>query len=395
MEPRPDIASLLADIESFRVERTESLNDTDKFCKAICAFANDIPGSGLPGYLFIGVKRDGSPSGARIDEGLLASIASHRNNGQIIPVPDYHVFKTTHRGKDIAVAEVQPSNLPPVRYRQVVYIRVGPSTAIATPEEERRLEERRVDRARTWDMQACAEASLDDLALDLFKLNYLPKAVSREVLVENNRDLTEQLGSLRLFHKKRNAPTNGAVLLFGKDPLSFVPGAYVQYVRYDGITQADAVLREERISGDLLTSMRDLDRLARDLANRRPVRRADLSENLVADYPESALHELLINAVIHRNYDGSTTPVSISHFSDRMEVQNPGGLYGDLTRAQFPGGTAYRNPVLAEAAKTLGFANRFGRGIALAERILAENGSPPLKPIIEANHFAMIVRRRP
>jgi ATP-dependent DNA helicase RecG len=98
--------------------------------------------------------------------------------------------------------------------------------------------------------------------------------------------------------------------------------------------------------------------------------------------------------VIHRNYDAYTTPISINHFSDRIEIQNPGSLYGDLTRDQFPNGTAYRNPVLAEAAKTLGFANRFGRGIALANEQLRENHSPSLDYVIGENHLAMIVRKR-
>lgn len=388
-----DIDVLLADLESFRIERTESLNDTDKFCKAICAFANDMPGSGLPGYLFVGVDKKGKPTGARIDERLLESLASHRDNGNILPIPTMHVFKAAHAGIDIAVVEVQPSDMPPVRYKQTVWIRTGPSADRATTEQERRLEERRIDRAKTWDTRACLEASLDDLALDLFTLTYLPGGVSQEVLAENNRTVEEQLGSLRLYHKKLNRPTNAAVLLFGKDPLSFFPGAYVQYVQYDGPNQADVPLKEKRISGDFLNVMRDLDRLAKDLANNRPVRRADLGEDMVADYPDIALHELFINAVIHRNYDGSTTPVSINHFSDRIEIQNPGSLYGDLTKEQFPDGTAYRNPVLAEAAKTLGFANRFGRGIALAESLLQKNGSPKLEYIVGENHLAMIVRK--
>jgi len=344
----PDIAALLADIESFRVERTESVTDTDKFCKAICAFANDMPGSGLPGYLFVGVDKKGKPTGANINEQLLETLASYRDNGNIIPIPNMHVFKDNSIGQDIAVVEVMPSDMPPVRYKQTIWVRTGPSKDRATAEQERRLEERRVDRARTWDMQACVGALLDDLALDLFKLSYLPSGVSREVLDENSRTVEEQLGSLRFYHKKLNAPTNGAVLLFGKDPLSFFPGAYVQYVKYDGSTQADTAIKDQRINGDLLNVMRDLDRLAKDLANYRPVRRADLSDETVADYPDIALHELFINAMIHRNYDGSTTPVSINHFSDRIEIQNPGSLYGDLTRDQFPNGTAYRNPVLAD-----------------------------------------------
>jgi ATP-dependent DNA helicase RecG len=377
------------------MERTQSLNDTDKFCKAICAFANDMPGSGMPGYLFIGVDKDGKPTGAIIDERLLESLASHRNNGQILPVPDMRVSKEVLDGKNIAVIEVRPSDMPPVRYKQAVWIRTGPTATIATAEQERRLEERRVDRARTWDMLACAGSSLDDLAIDLFTLNYLPRSVSQEVLEENGRTVSQQLGSLRFFHPKLDMPTNGAVLLFGKDPLSFFPGAYVQYVQYDGSTQADTPLNELRITGDLLTVMRDVDRLAKELSRRRPVRREDLSEEIVADYPEIALHELFINAIIHRNYDDSTTPVSINHFSDRIEIQNPGSLYGDLTREQFPEGTSYRNPVLAEAAKTLGFANRFGRGIALARSVLRKNGSPDLAYQVGANHLVMIVGKRP
>lgn len=395
MHQVPDIAALLADIESFRVERTESLKDTDKFCKAICAFANDMPCSGLPGYLFVGVAKNGQPTGARIDEPLLESLAGHRNNGNIIPIPTVHVFKAAHNGMDIAVVEVQPSDMPPVRYKHTVWIRTGPTADRASAAQERLLEERRVDRAKTWDLQACKEATLDDLALDLFKLNYLPSSVSQEVLDDNGRSVKEQLGSLRLFHQKLDAPTNAAVLLFGKDPLSFFPGAYVQYVQYDGPSQADIVQKDQRISGDFLNVMRDLDRFAKDLANLRPVRRVDLTDETVADFPELALHELFINAVIHRNYEGSTTPVSINHFSDRIEIQNPGSLYGDLTRDHFPDGTAYRNPVLAEAAKTLGFANRFGRGIALAKSLLQKNRSPSLEYIVGENHLAMIVRKRP
>ena len=389
-----DISSLLADIESFRVERTESLADADKFCKAICAFSNDMPASGLPGYLFVGVDKKGNPTGAKIDQRLLESLASHRDNGNLLPIPNMHVFKSTFAGVDIAVVEVMPSDMPPVRYKQTVWVRTGPSMDRATSEQEHRLEERRVDRAKTWDTRACVGASLDDLALDLFTLTYLPSAVSQEVLDENDRTLEEKLGSLRLYHKPLNAPTNAAVLLFGKDPLSIFPGAYVQYVKYDGLTQADPPLKEHTITGDLINVMRVLDGLARDLENSRPVRRADLTDKTVTDYPAIALHEIFINAVIHRNYDGSSTPVSINHFSDRLEIQNPGSLYGDLTKEQFPGGTAYRNPVLAEAAKTLGFANRFGRGIALATRLLADNGSPPLNYIVGENHLAMILGKR-
>lgn len=389
-----EVERLLSDLESDRVERTEGVKDSDKYCKAICAFANDMPGHALPGYLCIGVDRHGVPASVLVDERLLESLASHRSNGQIIPMPRMEVAKVDYRGVPIAVVKVEPSDLPPVRYRMQTWIRVGPSARLASPEEERRLTERRVDRARTWDLQACVGSSLDDLAIELFRLTYLPQAVSRQVIEENGRPIEEQLGSLRFYHKPLDAPTNGALLLFGKDPESFVPGAYVQYVRYAGESQATEVIVERRLGGDLLQVMRGLDQLSQDVAHARPMRLADLSETTIQDYPEVALHELLMNAVIHRNYDNSTTPISINQFSDRIEIQNPGSLFGDLSRRQFPNGVSYRNPVLAEAAKTLGFVNRFGRGIAVAQQEFVRNGSPPLEYEVGENHMLMILRKR-
>jgi hypothetical protein len=70
-----------------RVERTESINDTAKFCKAICAFANDMPGHRLPGYLCIGVDKDGSPTSAAIDERLLETLAGQPMGQSVATLP--------------------------------------------------------------------------------------------------------------------------------------------------------------------------------------------------------------------------------------------------------------------------------------------------------------------
>ena len=50
---------MLSDTESYNIERTESTGNMDKFCQAICAFSNDISGSGRNGYLIIGAKDNG------------------------------------------------------------------------------------------------------------------------------------------------------------------------------------------------------------------------------------------------------------------------------------------------------------------------------------------------
>ena len=100
---------------------------------------------------------------------------------------------------------------------------------------------------------------------------YRPLAVSSDVIEENHRNLPEQLAALRFYDPARRRPTHAALLLFGKDPLSFVPGAYIQYVRYEGLTLADEPSRDRRFSGDLLSVLRGLDQLAEDVAEGRPL----------------------------------------------------------------------------------------------------------------------------
>lgn len=390
-----ELEKWLVDVESDRTERTISLTDTDKFAEAICSFANDLANTGKPGYLFVGATPDGRASGVTITDELLQRLAAIRSDGNIQPLPTMNVEKWGIGGGEMAVVEVFPSEMPPVRYRGRTCIRVGPRRGHATPTEERILSERRVDRARTWDARACREASLEDLALDLFSLTYRLNAVAYDVIEENDRTLDLQLASLRFYDLRAGCPTNAGVLLFGRDPLSFFPGAYVQYVQYAGESQADDVLQERRIVGDLLDVMRDLGRLTLEIAEERPLLRSDLSETAIFDYPPRGMRELFMNAVIHRNYEDSTTPILINHYRDRIEIQNPGGLFGDLTPEQFPDGTAYRNPVLAEAGKVLGFVNRFGRGIKVVQRELQQNGSPPATFDLSPNFFLATVPRRP
>jgi ATP-dependent DNA helicase RecG len=89
--------------------------------------------------------------------------------------------------------------------------------------------------------------------------------------------------------------------------------------------------------------------------------------------------------------------VRVTWFDDRIEIANPGGPYGAVTTAGFgkPGMVDYRNPVLAEAMKVLGFVNRFGVGIATARDALQKNGNPELEFSVEPNWVLATVRRRP
>ena len=68
---KDEIRALLNDLESDNVERTISTTNTDKFGQAICAFANDLPDHRKPGYLFLGVKDDGTILGLDVTDDLL------------------------------------------------------------------------------------------------------------------------------------------------------------------------------------------------------------------------------------------------------------------------------------------------------------------------------------
>lgn len=371
-----DLRALLADLESDRVERTISTNKTDKFCEAICAFANDMPANNLPGYLVIGAgDKDGAVQGVEVTDRLLQQLASYADQGQIVPLPAVAVQKMSLSEGDLAVVEVHPSDTPPVRYRGRVCIRRGPRKAIANEQEERILVERRTHHARTFDLRPCTGCGRDDLALDLFQLTYRNAAIAPEIIEENDRDMLLQMASLGLWSSVEDCATNAGAILFAQEPLNWFPGAAIQYVRYEGDDLASDPLDERRFAGDLITVLREMDGFLKTLfpSQLEPV--SALKEVARMPYPMPAVRELLMNAVMHRDYE-SNAAIRFYWFRDRIEIQNPGGLYGSVTAETFPGQNDYRNPKIAEAMKTLGYVERFGRGIARTQRFLHENGNP-------------------
>ena len=114
---------VLTDMEADTIERTTSVSDTDKFSQAICAFANDLPNHRNPGYLLIGVTDKGVLSGLTVTDELLKNLGGIRSQGNVLPQPYMTVARFALFGGDVAVVEVYPSDLPPVRYKGRVYIR--------------------------------------------------------------------------------------------------------------------------------------------------------------------------------------------------------------------------------------------------------------------------------
>ena len=387
------LRSLMADIESDRVEKTTSTKNTDKFGEAICAFANDLPGHRQPGYLLVGVTDDGKAGGLDVNDELLRKLGDLRSNVNLEPLPAMTVRKYSVEGGEVAVVEVMPSDLPPVRYKGRVWIRVGPSRRGANQHEERILSERRTALQRTFDTRPCHGCTTGDLAMDVFVVGYLPAAVAHDVIEENNRGRNEQMASLRFYDLSADCPTNAGALLFAKEPLHWIPGATVQFVRWAGTTMADDPVADRRFSGDLLTVLREIDSFASLPTQSYPVAASALRERSETDYPPVAIRELLLNAIMHRSYE-SNAPVRFYWYDDRIEIQNPGGLYGMASPENFPRQTDYRNPVIAEAMATLGYVNAFGRGVIRAQDALRKNGNPEAEFTFEPSHMLATIRSK-
>jgi ATP-dependent DNA helicase RecG len=377
-----------------RVERKKSAADTDKISQFICAMANDLPGHNLPGIIFIGQNDDLTCAGTPIDDVLLLRLASLRDNGKIQPIPEMQVHKKTVDGCEIAVVMVAPSTNTPVKFDGRTWIRVGPRRALATGQEERVLVEKRQWGNLPYDSQPCRGATLDgDIDLARFQLEFLPAVIPADVLAQNQRSLDHQLKTLRLISSD-GTPTITGILFLAKSPLTWLPGAYVQFRRISGIKLTDETIDVHQISGTLPDQIRQIDELLSLHVRTRAVVGGNLREES-NEYPIEALRQLVRNAIIHRSYEGTNAPVRISWYDDRIEIQSPGGPYGQVTSENLGhGATDYRNPTVAGLMVQLRLIERFGVGIQIAKERLAANRNPDLEFESNQQHVLAIVRRR-
>ena len=390
-----ELEKLLTGPESDRVERKESAADGERIRRVICAFANDLPDHRRPGVIFVGARDDGGCADLDLTDQLLQILSDMRSDGNITPFPTLTVQKRTLGGCELAVVAVHPADAPPVRFKGRVWIRVGPTTRVATTEEERRLGEKRRARDLPFDLRAVPSAAPRDLDLDLFERIYLRAALPAEILDRNDRTIEQHLTSMRMVDLDGH-PTVLGILAIGVDPRGYVPGAYIQFLRIEGTRLGDPIKDQKEIDGPLPDLLRQLDEVLKvNLSVASDATTSPVEEQL-PDYPLVALQQTTRNAVLHRTYEGTNAPVRITWFEDRVEIQNPGGPFGQVTRENFgvAGVTDYRNPHLAEAMKVLGYVQRFGTGIPMTRRELERNGSPPPEFLAEDAHVLVVLRRR-
>lgn len=208
-----------------------------------------------------------------------------------------------------------------------------------------------------------------------------------------------------MLHLTRNGvPTLAAIMNFGLYPQGYLPQLAITAVVVPGTAIGDVAdddarfVDNKRIEGTLSDMLEEA--MAFCVRNMKTRTIIDLNTGRhvnKTEYPLGAVREVILNALIHRDYSHYTegTPVQINFFADRLEVHSPGNLYGRMTVEQL--GIArpdQRNPALAVMAETLlGAENRYS-GIPTIRREMAEYGLP--EPVFQnrRNEFVVILYNR-
>ncbi|MEN9374037.1 MAG: hypothetical protein RIR79_1589 [Pseudomonadota bacterium] len=396
-----EVSSLIKLIEageSFCCERKKDLSNKDekeKICRTICAFANDIHAKNSIGIIALGVSDDGTPSGIPITDDLELKIQNIRSEGKIIPLPSFMTQKIIYRGHEILCISIYPAISPPVKYDGRIWIRPGNSTQLAQKEDEHRLNEKRRIKDQPDDVQILPHCRFTDLNINYFKMHYLVQAVAPDILEENGRSLEEQLTNTKMIGVLKDTPypTVLGLLCLGLSPTDAIPGAYVQFLKIAAPDMMGDIIDELTIQGNVEDVIQKTEAKF-NAHNQIAVNfTSQAKEERKPHYPKVAFEQLFRNAVMHRSYLGTNSPIRVYWYSDRIEITNPGGPFGMVTAENFgEGRTDYRNPNLAAALKDLGYVQKFGAGISRARKELINNGNPPLDIEVEINFVTTIMR---
>lgn len=184
-------------------------------------------------------------------------------------------------------------------------------------------------------------------------------------------------------------PTLAGVMMFSDYPQAFFPQLCITAVSIPGTEMSEIgsvgerFIDNERIDGTFTQMLNDALIFVRKNIKSKTIIDENTGKRVdKPDYPIVAIRELIINALVHRDYSIHTdyTPITIKIFSDRFEIENPGGLYGRMTIDQLGKVSAdTRNPFIANALEILGETENRYSGIPTIINAMKEYGLPEPK----------------
>lgn len=176
--------------------------------------------------------------------------------------------------------------------------------------------------------------------------------------------------SFGLIGEKGNL-TNAGVLLADETP---VRHSRLFCTRWNGLTKASGIvdaLDDKEYTGSLVTLLQAGTDFVRN-NSKKAWRKVGDGRIEMPDYPDRAVLEGVVNALIHRNYLEIGSEVHIDMFDDRIEIYSPGGMVSGISLEgknllKIP--SKRRNPILADIFSRLKYMERRGSGF---KKILAD-----------------------
>jgi len=375
-------------LESSTLEFKQSIPEKDQIIKTIIGFCNRNGGK-----LIIGVGATGEIIGVAEEE--VQKIMEHLDKGiydasspPIIP----SIFSQRILDKTLLIIEVSSGmNKPYYRKSEGLekgtYVRLGRSTVRATADMIEELKWQA--RGRSFDMMPVYHAKEEDLNKKQI-LEFLNARRKSKVKKIDSSILTSY--DLAINEHSTLYPTTGGILLFGNQPQSFFSEAMILCTQFSGIEGRKAIASID-CTGTLFEQFESaynfvISKLSHSFTIRAPKREEEL------EIPPEAFREVLLNALVHRNYSISA-PIKIAIYNNRIEVFSPGVFLGPLDTHNLTLGLTYiRNKVICKAFREAGYIEKLGSGfITLFESY--EKKNLPLPEVIEGENFIKCILPRP
>ncbi|MGO8766220.1 MAG: ATP-binding protein [Limisphaerales bacterium] len=353
------ISELVRAGESQNIEFAAAIADVEKIGRTVCGFANAEGGT-----LIVGAKQ----GSVNFTPNLIPNLRQELLK-RISPHIAFAIREVVFQHRNLILVDVPSGWDMPYTFDREIFVRVGEETRLADGLLVRELLAKRSALGPRWERQVAAGVSLHDLDATLLLRVATEAEGGKRFVFSGPHTAIEILRELDLA--EGDSLRNSAFALFGQKPDRRFPQMRVRAVAYRGKDQES--LKDSRMIGGNLFEI--LDQSLTFLKDHAPISseipREGLQRQQKAPFPFVAVREALLNAIIHRDYAPSDGSVSISIFSDRVEIWNIGGLPEGMTIHELSRVHASRprNPDIAHLFMLHGQIERIGSG---TRRILRE-----------------------
>lgn len=184
-------------------------------------------------------------------------------------------------------------------------------------------------------------------------------------------EVLSQLGAA-VRHEGELLPTCGGMLFFGLHPQAWLPHSQIRLARFQGSTTTHFLDRAD-LQGTLPEMIDAAEQFIRR-NTRTAAKVVGFRRREVAEYPFEAIREAICNAVCHRDYQLAGAEIRVMIFSDRVEINSPGGLPPGVNLANLERAHVLRNPWLANYLYDIFYIEKWGTGIARMKSLMSEHG---------------------